>query len=68
MSEQRMRAARDREPVVPGASTGRVPLLNLPTWDSFTTADRQQLVRAILRAAQRQLTTAQVRAARERGR
>jgi hypothetical protein len=68
MSNQRMTAARDREPVGLGASTGWVPPPYLPPWESFTTADRQQLVRVILQAAQRQLTTAQVRSAQERGR
>jgi hypothetical protein len=68
MAEYRMTAARDREPVVLGASTGRVPPPYLPTWESFTTVDRQRLVRAILQAARRQLTTVQVRTAPERGR
>lgn len=36
-------------------SPRRTPALQVPAWESFPTADRQRLVRAILQTARRQV-------------
>ena len=52
MAVQQVRAHHAPEPEASGTSQVLRP--NLPTWESFSTADRQRLVRAILAVAQHQ--------------
>lgn len=59
MSIQRVRAPHGYAQKV--VSPSRLPTPTLPPWESFPTGDRQRLVRAILQAAQRQVTTARQR-------
>ncbi len=59
MSIERVSAPHVHEREV--VSPSRLPTPTLPPWESFPTGDQQRLVRAILQAAQRQVTTARRR-------
>lgn len=66
MAVHQVRAQHVPDPEASG--TSQVPRPNLPTWESFSTADRQRLVRAILVVAQHQARSVLGRGEPERGR